>query len=82
MKLAPIALGLLATVSLASPALARGGPLHALDPALNPQHISGLPAEVRNAVAQMCGASQAEHQFASYSQNLRPVRLANGWNAN
>ena len=55
MKLAPIALGLLATVSLASPAFARGGPPHLLDPAWNPQHISSLPAEVRNAVAQMCG---------------------------
>ena len=75
MKLAPIALGLLATVSLASPAFARGGPPHLLDPAWNPQHISSLPAEVRNAVAQMCGNSQAEHQFASYSQNLQIVVL-------
>ena len=70
MKLAPIAIGLLATASLALPAFARGG-LHLLDPALNPQHIRGLPPEVRNALAHMCGDSRAEHQFASYSQNLR-----------
>jgi hypothetical protein len=74
MKLAPIAIGLLATASLALPAFARGG-LHLLDPAWNPQHISGLPAEVRNALAHMCGDSQAEHQFASYSQNLRTLVL-------
>ena len=40
-----------------------------------PQHISGLPAEVRNALAHMCGDSQAEHQFARYSQNLRILVL-------
>jgi hypothetical protein len=84
MKLAPMTLGLLATVSLASPAFARGGPLHLLDPALNPQHISGLPAEVRNAVAQMCRDPQAEHQFASYSQqrvlvlHFEHLRCGNG----
>src|SRR5262249_10052468 len=70
MKVAPIALGLLVTASLPSPAFARGG-LHLLDPAWNPQHINGMPAEVRNALTHMCGDSQAEHQFASYSQNLR-----------
>ena len=74
MKLARIAIGLLATASLALPAFARGG-LHLLDPTWNPQHISGLPAEVRNALAHMCGDSQAEHQFARYSQNLRILIL-------
>ena len=74
MKLAPIAIGLLATASLASPAFARGG-LHLLDPAWNPQHISGLPAEVRNALAHMCRDSKAEHQFASYSQGSRILVL-------
>ena len=74
MKVAPIALGLLVTASLASPAFARGG-LHLLDPAWNPQHINGLPAEVRSAVTHMCGGAQAEHQFASYSQNLRLLVL-------
>ena len=55
MKGTLIAIGLLATASLAPPALARGG-LHLLDPAWNPQHISGLPAEVRNALAHSHGA--------------------------
>jgi hypothetical protein len=75
MKLAPIAIALLATASLTLPTFARGGPPHLLDPALNPQHISGLPAEVRNALAHMCGDSQAEHRFTSYSQNLQVLVL-------
>jgi hypothetical protein len=74
MKLALIAIGLLATASLALPAFARGG-LHLLDPAWNPQHISGLPAEVRNALAHRCRDSKSEHQFARYSQNLRILVL-------
>jgi hypothetical protein len=69
MKCTLIAIGLLATASLALPAFARGG-LHLLDPAWNPQHISGLPAEVRNALTHMCRDSQAEHQFAGYFENL------------
>ena len=51
MKLAPIAVGLLATASLASPAFARGGLLHLLHAARNPEHLRGLPAEVRNGLA-------------------------------
>jgi hypothetical protein len=74
MKLAPIALGLLATVSLASPAFARGGGLHSED-RWNSQHIDGLPAEVRNAVARMCAGSRAEHQFTGYFQNSRVLVL-------
>ena len=50
MKLAPIAVGLLATASLASSAFARGGVLHLVDAARNPEHLRGLPAEVRNAL--------------------------------
>ena len=56
MKLAPIAVGLLATASLASPAFARGGVLHLLDAARNPEHIRGLPAEVGSALAHNHGA--------------------------
>ena len=74
MKLAPIASGLLLAASLASPAFARGA-LHLLDPAWNPEHIRGLPAEVRNALAHMCGDPQAEHQFANYSQGSRVLVL-------
>ena len=75
MKLAPIFIGLLAAASLALPASARGGVPHLFDPPLNPQHISGLPAEVRNSLARMCGDPQAEHQFAAYSQNLQVLVL-------
>src|SRR5258708_20845436 len=74
MKCTLIAIGLLATASLAIPAFARGG-FHLLDPAWNPQHISGLPAEVRNALAHMCRDSKAGHQFARYSQNLHILVL-------
>ena len=74
MKLAPIAVGLLATVSLASPAFARGV-LLLLDPAWNPEHIRSLPAEVRNALTHMCRDPQAQHQFASYSQSSRALVL-------
>ena len=73
MKLVLIAIGLLATISQASLAFARGG-LHSEDP-WNPQHIGGLPAEVRNALARMCGDSRAQHQFASYFQNSRILVL-------
>jgi len=76
MKITLISVGLLATsISQASPAFARGSGLHLLDPALNPQHINGLPAEVRDAVAHMCRSGQAGHQFARYSQNLRVLVL-------
>jgi hypothetical protein len=74
MKSTLIAIGLLATISLALPAFARGG-VHLLDPAWNPQHISGLPAEVRNDLAHRCRDSKAEHQFARYSRNLRILAL-------
>jgi hypothetical protein len=74
MKLALIAIGLLATTGQASLAFARGA-LHLLDPPLNPQHVDGLPAEVRNALAHMCRGAQAQHQFAGYSQNSRTLVL-------
>ena len=76
MKITLISVGLLAitVISQASPAFARGG-VHLLDPTLNPQHINGLPAEVRDAVAHMCRSAQAQHQFARYSQNLRVLVL-------
>ena len=74
MKLALIAIGLLVITSQASPASARGGGLHSED-RWNSQHIDGLPAEVRNAVARMCAGSRAEHQFAGYFQNSRVLVL-------
>jgi len=75
MKITLISVGLLAiNISQASPAFARGG-LRLLDPTLNPQHINGLPVEVRNALAHMCRGAQAQHQFARYSQNLQVLVL-------
>ena len=76
MKITLISVGLLATsIGQASPAFARGGGVHLLDPPLNPQHINGLPAEVRNALAHMCRGAQAQHQFAAYSQNSQVLVL-------
>jgi hypothetical protein len=75
MKLALIVIGLFAIIGQASLAFARGGGFHLFDPPLNPQHIHGLPAEVRNALAHMCRGAQAQHQFARYSQNLRTLVL-------
>jgi hypothetical protein len=74
MKLTPIAIGLFAITGQASLAFARGG-LHLLDPPLNPQHINGLPSEVRSALAHKCRGAQAQHQFAVYSQNSRALVL-------
>ena len=56
MKLAPIAVGLLATASLASRLSRSWWCPHLLDAARNPEHIRGLPAEVRNALAHSHGA--------------------------
>jgi hypothetical protein len=59
MKLALIAIGLIAITSQASPAFARGGGIHSED-AWNPQRIDGLPSEVRNALVRMCNANLEE----------------------
>jgi hypothetical protein len=74
MKLALVAVGMLAAISQASLAFARGGGSHVEDP-WNPQHIEGLPSEVRNVLAHMCSSPRAEHQFASYFQNSRVLVL-------
>jgi len=75
MKHILVVIGVLAAAtSQASPAFARGA-LHLLDAAWNSEHIRGLPAEVRNALAHMCRDPRAEHQFASYSQGLRVLVL-------
>src|SRR5262245_58072027 len=69
-----IAIGLLVATSQASPAFARAGGIHSEDP-WNPQLISGLPSEVRNALARMCRESRAQHKFASYFQNSKVLVL-------
>jgi hypothetical protein len=47
MKFALIAVGLLAIIGQVPPAFGRAGGIHAEDP-WNPQHINGLPPEIRN----------------------------------
>jgi hypothetical protein len=62
-------------LSLTSSAFARGGGPAAED-RWNPEHVSGLPAEIRNAVIRMCGQSaKAEHAFTSYFENSRRIVL-------
>jgi hypothetical protein len=54
-------------------AQARGGRVAPLEDRWNPQHIGGLPAEIREAIApyaRVCGAPlAAEHSFARYFQS-------------
>jgi len=73
MKLALIAIGLLAT-SQAAPAFALSGGLH-IEDRWHPQHIQGLPPEVRSVVERICGDARAEHQFTGYFQNSRTIVL-------
>jgi hypothetical protein len=57
------------------PAAARGAGVP-IEDRWNPQHITGLPAEIRSAVTHMCGQSiAAEHLFATYLQGSRLIIL-------
>ena len=58
-----------------SPAVARSSAGNADHP-WNPEHISQLPAEVRDAVSRLCGPSlRAAHYFATYSENSHFLNL-------
>jgi hypothetical protein len=71
-----IAGGILLIICQTSPAVARGGSAVGADQPWNPAHIDQLPAEVRNAAMQLCGASlRAGHYFATYSENSRFLNL-------
>jgi hypothetical protein len=74
MKLALVGIVLLATITQMLPAFARSGGIHIEDP-WNPQHINGLPPEIRNVLVHMCGGPRAQHQFAGYFQNSRLIVL-------
>ena len=74
MKFVLIAVGLLAIISQVPPVFGRAGGIHAEDP-WNPQHITGLPPEIRNVLGHVCAAPRAQHQFASYFQNSRVLVL-------
>jgi hypothetical protein len=74
MKFAFIVIWLLAIIAQVLPALARSAAVHPEDP-WNPQHIDGLPSEVRHVLARMCSSPRALHPFAGYFQNLRVLVL-------
>jgi hypothetical protein len=62
-------------VSLAStPAFAKGGNMRSED-RYDPQHIDGLPSDVRQQVLQRCPAALASHDFASFTDHLQKVVL-------
>ena len=66
---------LLSCAGYVSPAAARGG-LLPNDPPWNPEHISQLPEEIRQALIRLCaGSAVAAHYFATYSNNSRLVNL-------
>jgi hypothetical protein len=71
-----IAMGmLLSFICGMSSAVARGS-MGPADPPWNPEHISQLPAEVRNAISDLCGPSlRLAHYFATYSENSRFLKL-------
>ncbi len=75
-RLRPIRLAfLLIFTCQVSLALARGSQVTHDDP-WNAEHISQLPAEVRNALNRMCGQPpRAAHYFATYFQNSQLLKL-------
>lgn len=65
---------LVATPMIGAQCLAKGGNMRS-DDRYEPQHIDGLPPEVREQVLRLCHAPRALHDFASYSEHLRKVVL-------
>ena len=53
---------------------AKGGSYHTED-RYNPQHISGLPPEIRNSILHRCNNPKALHPFASYSDDSKRIVL-------
>ena len=54
--------------------LAKGGGMHSED-RYNPQHIDGLPPEIRNAIYKKCSTPKALHPFANYFDNTKRIVL-------
>ena len=70
-----LAAALLSLVGHGSAAVARGSQV-SHDPPWNPEHISQLPKEIRQALIRLCGESAlAAHYFATYSDNSRLINL-------
>ena len=59
---------------LSNHALAKGGSFRTED-RYNPQHIEGLPSELRKAVMHKCSTPKALHEFAQYSEHLGRITL-------
>ena len=53
---------------------AKGGSLTSESPD-NPQHVEGLPPEIRAAIIRRCHGPKAHHNFASYTEDLRTIAL-------
>ena len=70
-----LAAALLSLVGHGSAAVARGSQV-SHDPPWNPEHISQLPKEIRQALFRLCGETAlAAHYFATYSDNSRLINL-------
>lgn len=69
----PIIAAVIGSLLLSS--FARGSQVGHDDP-WNPEHIEGLPPEVRNAVIRMCRElPRAGYYFATYFDNSRTIKL-------
>lgn len=53
---------------------AKGGAFRSED-RYKPQHIDGLPLEIRSAIYRMCSAPKALHPFASFSDDMHRIIL-------
>jgi hypothetical protein len=65
---------LAALLRTCSQSLAKGGSHH-IEDRYSPQHIDGLPSEIRGALNRLCGSPAALHPFAQFSDNLQTVVL-------
>ena len=65
---------LAALLRTCSQSLAKGGSHH-IEDRYSPQHIDGLPSEIRGALNRLCGFPAALHPFAQFSDNLQTVVL-------
>ena len=65
---------LMAVLLTCTQSSAKGGSVRSED-RYNPQHIDGLPPEIRNAIYHKCSTPRALHDFASYSENMHRIVL-------
>jgi hypothetical protein len=72
--MAVVAASLASTQLTSMLAFAKGGNMRSED-RYDPQHIEGLPADVRQQVLQRCPAARASHDFAQFMDHLQKVVL-------